>query len=73
MKLLRKATPNLIHNSYQIFPTMETHTANFHYYEVMKKMIINLPKYFCLAMTLSLSVGVGNLQPRRNMDTGTIH
>lgn len=22
MKLLRKAIPNLIHNSYQIFPTM---------------------------------------------------
>lgn len=57
--------PNLPHN--------ETHTTNFHYYDVIKKMTINMPKYFCLAMTLTHSIGVGNLQLSRNMDMGTIH
>lgn len=36
-------------------------------------MTINMPKYFCLAMTLTHSIGVGNLQLSRNMDMGTIH
>lgn len=39
----------------------------------MKKMMIDLPKYFWLPMTLIHSFGAGNSQPIQNMDMGTIH